>query len=343
MPSNDSANPVLVELTRGKLVESVHRGAVAVCDALGEVRLALGDIERPVYPRSAFKIMQALPLVETGAANAFKVSQRELSMACASHSAESFHVRTAGRWLSRIGCAECDLACGPHLPMDEPVLRAMLRGRKEPTRLHNNCSGKHTGFLTVAKHLGEPVEGYETIDHPVQKRIRQTLAELCDLDADAMPWGIDGCAAPNFAMPLKNLAMGMARLAKPDSLGPVRADAARRLVAAVKAYPLYESGTGRPDARLIEATSGGTITKIGAEGVYAAIIPDLGLGIALKIDDGAARAAETAVAAVLVSLGVLDGSSPAARSLIAAPIRNWRADLCGQRRPAEDLISAGSV
>ena len=339
MLNHDSANPVLVELTRGQMVESVHRGSVAVCDAKGGVRLALGDIESPVYPRSAFKIMQALPLVETGAADAFKVSPRELSMACASHSAEAFHVKTAGQWLKRIGCAECDLACGPHLPSDEPVLRAMLRGRKEPTRLHNNCSGKHTGFLTVARHMGEPVEGYEGIDHPVQRRIRQTLAEVCGLQADAMPWGIDGCAAPNFAMPLRNLAMGMARLAMPDGLGPVRAQAARRLVAAVKANPLYESGTGRPDARLIEAASGGTITKIGAEGVYIAIIPDLGLGVALKIDDGAARAAETAIAAVLVSLGVLDRDSPAARSMIAAPINNWRGDLCGERHPGEVLTA----
>jgi L-asparaginase II len=330
-------NPVLVEVTRGPLTESIHRGAVAVADARGQIRLSLGDTQSQVYPRSAFKMMQALPLVESGAADAFKVSPRELSMACASHSGEPFHVRTAGKWLTRIGCAECDLACGPHLPFGEPAAHAMLRARKAPTRLHNNCSGKHTGFLTLARHLGAPVEDYVGLDHPVQRAVRQAVGEICDTEPADMPVGIDGCAAPNFGIALENLATGFARLADPSGQPKARAKAARRLMAAVTRYPLYESGTGRADAVLIQAADGGTMTKVGAEAVYGAAIPSLGLGVALKIDDGGTRGAETAIAAILVRLGVLDAASPAARQYTTAPVLNWRGDLCGERRAAAAL------
>ena len=335
--SRTGANPVLVELTRGALVESVHRGAIAVCDAFGRATLALGDVEAPAYPRPAFKMMQALPLIEPGAADAFKVSAKELALACASHSGEDFHVKTAARWLKRLGCSERDLACGPHLPGNEAAARRMQRGRKEPTRLHNNCSGKHTGFLCTACHMGEPVAGYVGVEHPVQMRVRRAIGELCGVTPEAMPWGIDGCAAPNFALPLKALATGFARLADPSGLSSARAAAASRLMAAVRAHPLHQSGTGRSDAAMIAAATGGTVVKIGAEGVYSAAIPALGLGVALKIDDGAGRAAETAMAAILVRLGVLEGSGAAARSFTAAPIRNWRGDLCGERRPAAAL------
>lgn len=335
--SRQDANPVLVELTRGPIVESVHRGAVAVCDASGRAAFTLGEVEAPVYPRSAFKMMQALPLIETGAADAFKSSEKELALACASHSGEDFHVKAVARWLKRIGRTERDLACGPHLPGNEAAARRMQRGRKEPARLHNNCSGKHTGFLCTACHMGEPAAGYAGVEHPVQARVRRAIGELCGVAPDSMPWGIDGCAAPNFALPLKALATGFARLADPSGLSSARAAAASRLMAAVRAHPLYQSGTGRSDAVLIGAASGGTVVKIGAEGVYSAAIPALGLGVALKIDDGAARAAETAMAAVLVRLGVLDGAGVAARGFTAAPIRNWRGDLCGERRPAAAL------
>lgn len=337
MRPNAEADPILVEITRGPLVESVHRGIVAVADPSGRLKLALGDVERPVYPRSAFKMMQALPLMESGAADAFKCNAKELSLACASHSGEPFHVRAVARWLSRIGCGEMDLACGPHLPINEAASRAMQRGRKEPTRLHNNCSGKHTGFLTLARHLGAPIGGYVELDHPVQRAVRRAIGELCDLDPETMQWGIDGCAAPNFALPLKNLATGFARIADPSGLAPERAKALGRLMKAVSAQPLYESGTGRADALLIQAATGGTMTKGGAEGFYAAAIPALGLGVALKIDDGAGRGAETAMAAVLSALGVLDASSETGRHFLAAPVRNWRGDLCGERRPSATL------
>ncbi len=332
-------NPVLVELTRGALVESVHRGALAVCDARGRVKLALGDIASPIYPRSTYKMMQALPLVESGAADAFSLSQKELSLACASHSGELFHVTTAGGLLKRLGLQAGDLACGPHLPLGPKAAETMLRKGAKPTRLHNNCSGKHAGFLCCAVHMGAPVKGYERVGHKVQKAARAAIGAMCGVEPRAMAVGIDGCAAPNFAVPLKALATGFARLADPSCLADVRAEAVRRLMQAVTRWPLYESGTGREDAAFMADALPGTMTKVGAEGVMAAAIPALGLGVAVKIDDGAGRGAATAMAHLLVKLGALPRRSAAARAFLDAPIRNWRGDLCGARRAGPKLAA----
>jgi L-asparaginase II len=330
-------NPVLVEFTRGETLESAHRGAVAVCDAAGKVHFKAGDIQRPVFPRSAFKMMQALPLVETGAADAYGLSGADLSLACASHSGEAFHVKRVGKWLKTIGCKESDLACGPHLPFHETSAHAMIRAEKKPSRLHNNCSGKHSGFLCTACHMGEATEDYVSLRHPVQKRVRKTIAELCGVKPADMAVGIDGCAAPNFALPLTSLATGFARLANPAGLTSKRADAVMRLMQAVREFPLFESGTGRSDALLMAEVTGGTMTKAGAEGVHAAAIPSLGLGVIVKIDDGAARAVETAMAAILLRLGVLPKSSRVASLYLDAPVRNWRGDVCGVRRATKTL------
>jgi L-asparaginase II len=199
-------NPILVEVTRGSVVESRHRGAIAISDAAGKLVAQWGDVEAPVFPRSAFKSLQALPLVESGAADAWHVGDDDLALACASHSGQPMHVERVEAWLARIDCREGDLACGPHLPLHEPSAHAMLRAGESPCKVHNNCSGKHTGFLTLARHLHIAVDGYERPDHPVQVMARQAIAELCDVRPDALPIGIDGCAAPNYAMPLANLA-----------------------------------------------------------------------------------------------------------------------------------------
>lgn len=332
-------DPVLVELTRGALVESVHRGAIAVCDARGRVKLSLGDVHRPVYPRSACKMMQALPLVESGAADAFAVSPKELSLACASHSGEKFHVAAAGGWLKRMGLKAGDLACGPHLPFNEKAAQALIRAGQKPTRLHNNCSGKHSGFLCCALHMGAATKGYEKPGHVVQKAARQAIGEMCGVDPQAMPVGTDGCAAPNFAVPLKALASGFARLADPQGLAPGRAAAVYRLMDAVTRHRLYESGTGRFDAMAMAEALPGTMTKIGAEGVLAAAIPELGLGVAVKIEDGAARGAEAVMGHLLVKLGALKASSRTARAHVDAPILNWRGDVCGVKRAAPALAA----
>ncbi len=305
-------NPVFVEVTRGDMVESRHRGAAAVVDAGGAVVHSWGDVERPVFSRSAIKPLQALPLIETGAAERFGVSDTEIALACGSHGGAPEHVRPVAAWLERIGLAAGDLECGAHPPTDEAAAGALLRAGEEPSPLHNNCSGKHAGFLTTAVHLGEATAGYVAPDHPVQKRIEGTLAELGGIRLEGAARGTDGCAIPVIAMPLTAIARAMARLADPRDLAPVRAAAARRILAAMTGHPYLVSGRERFDTVAIEAGGGAFVVKIGAEGVYVAAVPRLGLGVALKIDDGARRAAEAVMAALLRHLGALDEKAQAA-------------------------------
>jgi L-asparaginase II len=317
------ANPVLVEITRRNLVESIHRGAVAVIGADGQIRFSLGDIEAPIYTRSALKPIQALPLVESGAADAFAVTDEEVALACASHSGESMHTTRVAAWLSRIGCSEADLLCGPQTPRHEPTSQAMAATHEKPSKLHNNCSGKHAGFLTVAKHLGAPIADYVNIAHPVQKAILESVTRLSGYTDPA--WGIDGCAAPNFALPLAAFARALAQLASGKTQG------AARIVKAMTTYPELVAGTGRPCTALMRAAEGKAAVKLGAEGVYAAMLPELGLAVALKIDDGAMRAAETVIAAVLENLKVI------LPGMATVPVVNTRGTTVGERRPAEVL------
>jgi L-asparaginase II len=330
------ANPILVEVTRGPLVESIHRGAIAIVDAGGALRFALGDVEIPVYPRSSLKPVQALPLVASGAADAFGLGEEEIALACASHSGEKMHTTRVAAWLKRIGCSERDLACGAHPPRDEPTWEAMIRAGEKPTRLHNNCSGKHAGFLTLARHWGIATEGYERVDHPVQQAVATALSELSGMTD--LPWGVDGCTAPNFALPLSAFACALAKFADPSSLDSPRKESALRIVNAIMAYPELVSGTGRACAILMRACEGAAV-KTGAEGFYAAIIPKIGLGIALKIHDGAGRAAETTIAALLDKLGVLSNDKRA-HAILRAPITNTRGEIVGERRPAFALADA---
>ena len=319
-------NPILVEITRGPLVESVHRGSIAIADAGGAIRFALGDIESPVFPRSALKPIQALVLIESGAAEAFGLSDEEVALACASHSGEPMHTERVAAWLARIGCGESDLACGPQAPRHEPTLEAMVRRGHKPTRIHNNCSGKHTGFLTVARHWNVATAGYEHVDHPVQQAVATSLRELSGVGE--LPWGVDGCAAPNFALPLGGFARALAKLA-----GGRRPGAARILRSMI-AHPELVGGTGRACTILMRAAHGRAAVKIGAEGVYAAMVPERWLGIALKIDDGATRASEMVIAALLDKLGLVgDG----AHEFLHAPVLNTRGASVGERRQAAAL------
>lgn len=323
------ANPILVETTRGPLVESVHRGSIAIADADGMIRFALGDIESPVFPRSALKPVQALVLIESGAADAFDLSDEEIALACASHSGEPMHTERVAAWLARIGCNERDLACGPQAPRYEPALEEILRRGDKPTRIHNNCSGKHTGFLTVARHWSVAVAGYERIDHPVQQAVVTWLRELSGVSE--LPWGVDGCAAPNFALPLGGFARALAKLAGGRTPG------AARILRSMIGHPELVGGTGRACTVLMRAAAGRAAVKTGAEGVYAGIVPERGLGIALKIDDGATRAAETTIAVILDKLGLVgDG----AREFLHAPVVNTRGTTVGERRPAPALSGA---
>lgn len=298
-------NPVVVEVTRGSAVESAHRGAFAVCDSAGKIILSGGAIEHPIYPRSAIKPLQALPLIESGAADAFSLGNQELALACSSHGGEPGHTDRVGAWLARMGLTPDHLACGGHAPTHEASTEALYRAGNHVSRLHDNCSGKHTGFLATALHLGEPLTGYHHAHHPVQKRIETTLSEMARTDVTTLPHGIDGCGIPVIAMPLEKMAAALARMADPSGLPQGRAAACRRILTAMSAEPFLVAGTGRFDTAIMDAAAD-VVVKTGAEGVYGAAIPKLGLGIALKIDDGAGRAASVLMGALLVRLGIFD-------------------------------------
>jgi L-asparaginase II len=318
-------DPVLVEVTRGGRVESRHRGAVAVCDARGGLVISAGDVDRPVFPRSAIKVFQALPLVETGAAERFGFGDRELSLACASHSGEAGHVALAGDILARAGLGEADLECGCHWPFDQKVALALARAGGTPSQLHNNCSGKHSGFLCTAVHQSEPVAGYVGADHPVQLRARAAIEDLTGTRLTEDLAGTDGCSIPTYAAPLRGFAMGFAKLASKQGVDPVRAAAGGRLMQACMAEPWHMAGTGRACVALMEAAPGRVFAKTGAEGVFCGAVPELGLGFALKIDDGAGRASEVLVAATLARIfREHDGALAEAYAALAGhPLVNW--------------------
>ena len=335
--TTQAANPIAVEVVRGSHVESRHRVAAAVVDTAGTVLLAVGDIERPVYARSAIKPLQALPLIETGAADRFEIGDAEIALACASHSGEAEHVAAALAWLARIGCSADDLECGPHLPLDDDAANAVLAAGGEAERIHNNCSGKHAGFLTVARHLGVAAAGYIRYDHAVQQRVLGVLEQMAGLDLGNAPRGIDGCGIPVVAMPLGNVALAMARLADPADQPEPRQDAARRVRRAMAAHPFLVAGSGRFDTDIMAVTGEKAVVKVGAEGVYCAALPGPGIGIALKIDDGARRAAEAAMGRLLRRFDALtDTEAAALADTLEPPVLNHAGDEVGRVRPAAD-------
>jgi L-asparaginase II len=331
-------NPILVEVIRGSLVESRHAGAIAVADATGRLLLALGDVERPIYPRSAVKVMQALPLIESGAADAFALGEDELAVACASHGGDGIHVETVQSLLAKAGLDECYLACGAHWPVSEDATRELVHSRQRPRAIHNNCSGKHAGMLATAMHLGLDPRGYERPDHPVQIMIARIISEACGIALDRSRMGIDGCSVPTFALSLAALAGGFARLGSGERLPPERASAARRLFHACFAEPAHVAGEGRFDTIVLRALAPSCFTKGGAEGVHCAALPALGLGIALKVDDGAKRGAELAMSEVIAAL-LLEAKQSLAGQLNGEML-NWRGIAVGRVAPSEALQRA---
>ena len=328
-----SGNPMLVEVTRGTMVESRHRAAFAISDTDGRLVLSAGDVERPVYPRSAIKPLQALPLIESGAADAYSLSAAEIALACASHGGEPRHVAAVLAWLERIGCRVGDLECGIHPPSNEAAMQAMLRGGLGASPAHNNCSGKHTGFLTLARHTGAATKGYIAYQHPVQQRVLGALETMTGLDLGAAPRGIDGCGIPVIGIPLGNLALAFARLTDPRDQPEARQAACERVCAAMAAEPFMVAGSGRYCTRVITATGGNALIKTGAEGVYCGALPKLGLGVALKVDDGAGRAAEVLMGRLLRRLGVLDDAHA---ELLSQPVFNRAGARVGDIRAVAD-------
>jgi L-asparaginase II len=332
------SNPVLVEVMRGERVESRHRGALAVFDADGACVLSLGDIAMPVYPRSAIKAIQTLPLVESGAADRFGLTVEELALACASHGGEPAHTAMAARILSHVDLDVGALECGSHWPMHQPSAQALARAGDAPSPLHNNCSGKHAGFVCLACALGVEPRGYVAPTHPVQQEVRAALAALTGIGLSADDAAIDGCAVPTWAVPLSGLALAFARLGTGQGLSPLRAQAAVRLRQACATAPWYAAGTGRFCTEVMQRFGTRVYVKTGAEGVFCGALPGQGLGIALKCDDGGTRAAEAIMAMTIARfLSLADGDREFLSRWTERTLRNWNGTVIGGLRPTETL------
>ena len=317
------------EIWRGSFLESVHSGHAVICDGTGQIVEAWGDPDLVVLPRSSSKMIQALPLINSGAADAFGLTPAHLALACASHQGAAIHTDPVSAWLDALDLTDDALRCGPQEPSDMPARDGLIRAHEKPCQMHNNCSGKHTGFLTLTKHLGA---GPEYVDpaHPVQQACLEAFERTT---GEASPgYGIDGCSAPNFACTLHGMARAMAHFAAAPE-----GSAEARLHQAMRLHPELVAGETRACTELMRAMDGKVALKTGAEGFFIAILPEQKLGIALKAACGTTRAAECAIAALLVRLGVLDGNHPATLKRMNAPIRNWRGIETGTLRPAAGL------
>ncbi len=299
-------NPILAEVYRNHVVESYHRGSAVVVDSTGKTVLAIGDPDRKIYPRSALKLFQAIPLLESGAAEKFALSDQEIVLACASHNAERLHTDAVQSWLHRLGLETDNLECGADFPLSDAMKRKLLAGGKKAAPIHQNCSGKHAGMLTLARYLGVDTRGYSEYQHPTQQAWMQTLSELLGVDVSTLDWERDGCGLPAICLAMERIAYGYALLANPQAVGGSRGQAMSKIISSIQAYPQMLAGSGRCCSAVIKATAGRVVVKTGAEGVYAGVLPKLGLGLVIKIDDGASRGSEVALGGLLLKLGAID-------------------------------------
>jgi L-asparaginase II len=325
---------IVAKVIRGETVESVHRGHLVVVDGNGEIVSSIGDPKAVTFFRSASKPFQAIPFITSGAADAFGFSEEEIALACASHSGEQRHVRIAQLMIERIGLTEAHLHCGAHLPFYDKEAERMQRAGEYPTQFHNNCSGKHAAMLAFAKHIDADINTYESPENPLQHAILESVAAITDVPVDKIKIGIDGCAAPNFAVSMQAMAVSFARLVNPQNLSRPLQDACERISSAMAKFPELIGGTERLDTILMQAANGAIISKVGADGVWlCGVFPGeqfpTGLGIALKIEDGNDHRARPVVAVeVLKQLGIL--SSDDLPDLSPMPIKNRRGDGVGR-------------
>jgi L-asparaginase II len=338
-------NPVLVQALRGSAVESLHRGALAVVDSSGAVHTALGDIDRPIFPRSAVKVLQALPLVASGAAQQLGLTDEELALACASHGGEAEHAATAARMLAKAGVDVQALECGAHWPYFDGAIKSMAAAGEQPSALHNNCSGKHSGFVCLGCVMAQGqdrrafLKGYVKPDHPVMREVSAALQNTTGFDLRHAAVGTDGCSIPTFAIPLRKLAHAFAKVATGQGLSATDAAAAKRLRQAVARAPFMVAGTGRFDTRVMQLLGERVFCKVGAEGVYCAALPEQGLGVAIKVDDGNnARAAEVVMASIIARLVRLaDEERSLINGLSDLSLRNWNGIEVGRLQAAAAL------
>lgn len=342
----------MVDIIRGGIVESSHQFVAAVANIHGEVQEAWGNADLVTFLRSSAKPFQGMPLVESGAAAQFGLSEQELAIACASHAGTDDHIEVVHSILRKIGLSEADLRCGTHTPYDTNTSKKLIRAGEKPSPIRHNCSGKHAGMLVVARYLDAPTSTYLEPDHPIQVRILDNFAEMVSMAADDIIVGIDGCSAPNFAVPIRNAATAYAHLMDPGQFSTEKADSCRTIVKAMTAYPEMVSGEGRFDTLLMQVTAAQLLSKGGAEGFQGIGIPpnSLGsgspaLGVALKVLDGdlESRARPVAAIAVLEALGVLSaGEREQLKQFDSRPIQNQSGLQVGEIRSpqaARDVLN----
>lgn len=326
---------ILAKVIRGSTVESIHRGHLIILTGEGETLHSSGNPKTVTYIRSSAKPFQAMPFITTGACDEYMFSEEELALACASHSGERIHVRIAEQMLSRIEMYEAYLRCGAHLPFNEREAERMMREGEPPTQLHNNCSGKHAAMLAVAKHIEADLQTYEELGHPVQQLILEAVSAFTEIPVKKIKIGVDGCAAPNFALPVSAMAKAFLNLVSPpDGIDPKLRDAAARIVSAMVKFPELIGGTERLDTMLMQAAEGRLISKVGADGVWlCAVLPcerwPKGLAIGLKIEDGDDRRGRPVAAVeILRQLGLIPPDALTELSPMA--IKNRRGDVVGE-------------
>jgi L-asparaginase II len=326
-----------VVVTRGALIESTHRVHVAVVDSNGTLQLSARDARFVTWWRSCAKPFQLLPFLESGALDQLSWGDDEIALACASHGGEPEHVAIAGQMLSSIGLEEGDLACGPHEPLTPRGARLLRDSGSRPTRLHNNCSGKHAAMLAFARSIGAPTTGYEHKGHPVQQVIRRVIDEWSGTAPDEVLQAVDGCGVVVFGLPLYNMALAYARFAGSANRGDA---APKRIVRAMTGSPFLVGGTDRFDTVLMEAADGRIMCKVGAEGVHTVALLDRNIGIAVKVEDGSPRAQYMAVMGALMELDVFpDGVPEPLREYVVKPVRNTRGEQVGEMR----LVRNGNI
>lgn len=329
---------ILAKVIRGETIESIHRGHIVIEDGVGNIVDQVGDPSMVTFFRSACKPFQAMPLITSGAADAFGFTTQEIALSAASHSGEKMHVELAARMLSKIGLSESDLRCGVHPPFNDPESERMLRADENPTQLHNNCSGKHAAMLAVARHIGADIMTYDQLNNPVQQSIFGVISAFAEVPVGEIKIGIDGCAAPNFALPISAMAKSFANLVFPPvSFENDFKDASNRIVSAMIAFPELIGGSGRLDTMIMQAAPGKIVSKVGADGVWlCGVLPNVewpsGLGIALKIEDGDDNRGRPVVAVeILRRLEIIQNGSLAAISPMA--VTNRRGDVVGRIEP----------
>lgn len=346
----------ILELTRGRVVESTHYGSIAVVDSTGKLLHSYGDPYWVAFLRSSAKPFQALPFVERGGDEHFNLTQSELSISCSSHETAQIHLDTVKAMQAKIGIQESDLQCGAHLPGDASTLRMVIQQNMTPTPNFNNCSGKHTAMLAHAKMRGLPLENYLDIDHPIQQDILTAFSEMCGIEKEKVELGVDGCSAPNFAVPLFNAALGMAHLCDPRTLTEARAVACRKITTAMTAHPEMVSNYGEFDCELMKVGAGRIVTKRGAEGfqivgLMPGVYGENGVGIAFKVTDGdasrmndelesSARARPATTLEILRQLKALNETQLQALAKFgpAKQIKNHRGIVTGKSYPLFQLV-----